>query len=109
MPKPNRHLWLLFAAAGFAAFRCGAASFPAYPAKPPGDYPSCQEHQGIRAAVVPLFDGKEQKRYLGANLLGQGFVPVYLVVENYANTESAIVVRDRLHYGLEDGPAGTAQ
>jgi hypothetical protein len=67
-------------------------------------YPSFQEQQGIRLAVVPLFDRSSQKRYFGLNLLAQGFLPVYVVIENHANAQSAILLRDRIVCKLDDSP-----
>jgi hypothetical protein len=66
------------------------------------EYPSYQEQQGIGLAVVPIFDTSSQKKYLGVNLLAQGFLPVYVIIENHASPQSAFLLRDQMLYAHDD-------
>lgn len=79
-----------------------AGQYPDYQPLSASAYPSYQEQDGIGLAVVPLLDDSSQKRYFGENLLAQGFLPVYIVIENHASAKSAMVLRDRFAYGHDD-------
>lgn len=79
-----------------------AAQCPDYQPLAASKYPSYQEQQGIGLAVVPMFDKSSQKLYLGADLSAQGFLPVYIAIENHANPQSAILLRDNVLYGHDD-------
>jgi hypothetical protein len=81
-----------------------AAQYPDYQPLAAREYPSYQEQQGIGLAVVPLFDKSSQKRYLGANLLAQGFLAVYVVIENHASTRGAILLRDQMTFRHDASP-----
>jgi hypothetical protein len=69
---------------------------------PANQYPSYQELQGLGLAVVPMPDKASQMSYLGADLLAQGFLPVYIAIENRANPHSAMLVREAVLYGHGD-------
>jgi hypothetical protein len=84
-----------------------AGGYPDYVPLAASQYPSYQEQQGIGLAVVPLLDKSSQKRYFGENLLAQGFLPVYVVIENHASQQSAILLRDRIVYKYDDSPVGS--
>lgn len=81
-----------------------AGQYSNYQPLAPSEYPSYQEKEGIRLAVVPLPDKSSQKRYFRLNLSAQGFLPVYVVIENHANPRSAILLRDRIVCKLDDSP-----
>src|ERR1035438_10227964 len=68
-----------------------AGQYPDYQPLAASQYPSYQEQQGIGIAVVPMFDSSLQKRYLGVNLLAQGFLPVYVVIENHSRPKGTLL------------------
>ncbi len=80
--------------------------YPPYKPKPVLEYPTCQVRDGVCAAVEPLLDKGEQERFLGANLTAQGYVPVYLVLENQAghmqNPFAALAGLPLVGYELHD-------
>lgn len=81
-----------------------AQQYPDYQPLAASQYPSYQEQQGIGVAAVPMFDKSSQKRYLGADFLAHGFLPVYIVIENRTSPQSAILLRDQVLYS-HDGSA----
>jgi hypothetical protein len=81
-----------------------AGQYPDFQPLAASEYPSYQEQQGIGLAVVPMFDSSLQKRYLGVNLLAQGFLPVYVVIENHSSPKSAFLLRDQMLYRHDDSP-----
>ncbi len=82
-----------------------AEQYPDYQPLAASQYASYQEQQGIGVAVIPMFDRSSQKRYLGIDLVSHGFLPVYVVIENHAKSESAILLRDDVLYSHDDSPA----
>jgi hypothetical protein len=87
-----------------------AGGYPDFRPLTAKEYPSYQEQRGIGLAVVPLLDKTSQKRYFGENLQSQGFLPVYIVIENHADLHSAFVLRDRIVYQCDDSaPLSRAQ
>jgi hypothetical protein len=85
-----------------------AQQYPDYQPLAASQYPSYQEHQGIGAAVIPMFDRSSQERYLGADFLAHGFLPVYIEIQNRANPQSAVLLRDQVHYS-HDGSAAVSE
>ncbi|MGA2992479.1 MAG: hypothetical protein ABSD88_18580 [Candidatus Korobacteraceae bacterium] len=84
---------------------CAEQQFADFQPLAASQYPSYQEHQGIGIAVVPVFDVSSQNRYLGINLLGRGFLPIYIVIENHSNLQGAILLRDEVLYSHDDSAA----
>ena len=78
-----------------------AQKFPDYPTKAASQYSSCQTKDGIRVAIEAVADKDEQKKYFGANLGSQGFLPVFVIVENTLENSSVLLKRDRVTYHLE--------
>jgi hypothetical protein len=83
---------------------CFAASFPDYPVKPAGEYPTAIEKSGYVIAAIPVEDRNEQRKYFGFDLRDRGLVPVFLVVENRTSDSSVLLKKDSLMYS----PAGTS-
>jgi hypothetical protein len=79
-----------------------AGKFPDYQPLSANQYPSYQEQRGIGVAAVPMLDTPSEMRYLGTDLLASGFLPVYVVFENHANPQSAILLRNDVLYSYVD-------
>jgi hypothetical protein len=54
-----------------------------------------QEQNGLRIGVAPLTDVAEISLKFGTNLIGNGVLPVFIVVKNNSATNSFLVVPDK--------------
>jgi hypothetical protein len=71
-----------------------AVKFPEYPTKPAKEYPGAITIAGLAVGVEPLADPAAQKQYFGVNFSKNGFLPVFVVVENGSLVDSFILSRE---------------
>jgi hypothetical protein len=81
---------------------CFAASFPDYPILKARDCAVTTEAAGVTIGVQPVDDLKEQKEYFNAVLTSQGFVPVFVVLQNGSNGDSFLIDTSKITYGSAD-------
>jgi hypothetical protein len=81
---------------------CFAASFPDYPILKAADYAVSTEAAGVTIGVQPVDDLKEQREYFNAELATQGFVPVFVVIQNGSNGDSFLFDTSKVTYGPAD-------
>jgi hypothetical protein len=85
---------LLLGAMAFVPRLAYAINFPEYPAKAAKDYPGSSAIDGVMVAVEPLTDPAGQKRYFKVDFAKNGFLPVFVVVENGSAEGSFILKRE---------------
>jgi hypothetical protein len=81
---------------------CFAASFPDYPVLRAVDYAVSTEAAGVTIGVQSVDDLKEQREYFNAVLTSQGFVPVFVVIQNGSNGDSFLFDTSKVTYGAAD-------
>ena len=81
---------------------CSAATFPDYPVRKAVDYALSTESAGVTLGVQPVDDLKEQREYFNTELTPQGFVPVFVVIQNGSNGDSFLFDMSKVTYGPAD-------
>ncbi len=81
---------------------CSAAGFLDYPTLKVGDCAVSTEAAGVTIGVQPVDDLKEQREYFNAELTPQGFVPVFVVIQNGSNGDSFLFDTSKVTYGPAD-------
>jgi hypothetical protein len=82
--------------------------FPDYPARKASDCAVKVEKAGLKIGIQPLVDLKEQKTYFNTELTAQGFLPVYIVLENGSSGDSFLFDKTGITYGPADTGLSTA-
>ena len=76
-----------------------ADKFPDYPVRKAGEYAATAEKAGLTIGVQPVEDPKDQKTYFGTVLTAQGFLPVFIVLQNGSSGESFLFDKTGVTYG----------
>lgn len=83
----------------FAQSAVAAQKFPDYPVRPASEYATHTGRNGVNIGVEPVEDPDEQKTYFAAKLTPNGFIPVFLVIENGSATDTFLFDQTNIGYG----------
>jgi hypothetical protein len=75
-----------------------ADKFPDYPVHPAGEYAVTSERGGVTIGVQPVEDLDDQKTYFDAKLTPQGFIPVFVVIQN-GSADTVLFDESNVGYG----------
>jgi hypothetical protein len=76
--------------------------FASYPARKASDCAVKAEQAGLTVGIQPIKDINEQKAYFNADLTQEGYIPVYIVLENRSTEDSFIFDKTALQVGAFD-------
>jgi hypothetical protein len=76
------------------------ATFPDYPARRAKECAVSAENTGVVIGLETVETSEAQKMYFGANLVKNGFVPVFVVIENGMSSNSVIFDKTKVTYGV---------
>jgi hypothetical protein len=79
-----------------------ADKFPDYPVRQAGEYAVTAERAGLTIGVQPVEDPKDQKTYFSTVLTAQGFLPVFIVLQNGSSADSFLFDKTGVTYGPAD-------
>jgi hypothetical protein len=79
-----------------------ADKFPDYPVRKAGEYAVTAEKAGLTIGVQPVEDPKDQKTYFNTVLTAQGFLPVFIVLQNGSSGDSFLFDKTGVTYGPAD-------
>lgn len=68
-----------------------ADKYPDYPVRPAGEYAVTAEKGGLIIGVEPVEDLKDQKTYFKMELTPEGFLPVFIVIQNGSSVDSFLL------------------
>jgi hypothetical protein len=77
-------------------------TFPDYPIKRARECPVSAENIGVVVGLEPVESSQAQEIYFHVELAKKGFVPVFLVIENGTSTNSFIIDKTMVTYGISD-------
>jgi len=76
-----------------------AEKFPDYPVRPADQYAIKAERAGLIIGVEPVEDLNDQKVYFDARTTPNGFIPVFVVIENRSSGDSFLFDQTNVGYG----------
>jgi len=76
-----------------------ADKFRDYPVLPASEYAIRAERAGITIGVQPIEDLDDQKTYFDAKLTPQGFIPVFIVIQNGSSADTFLFDQTNVGYG----------
>jgi hypothetical protein len=79
-----------------------AVTFPDYPVRQADDCSVRAEKAGFVIGVQPIDDLKDQRTYFKTELTPNGFLPVYVVMQNGTNGDSFLFDKTSVTYGGVD-------
>jgi len=93
----------------FVPLAIADASFPHYPAKRAKECAVSAENADVVVGLETVETSEAQKTYFGANLVKNGFVPVFVVIENGMSSSSVIFDKTKVTYGPSASALPVAQ
>jgi hypothetical protein len=98
---------VIFVALTLAPPAYSAVTFPDYPVRKAGDYAVSNAMAGVTIGVQPVDDLNQQREYFNTELTPQGFVPVFVVIQNGSSGDSFLFDKTKVTYGQADSSVST--
>jgi len=79
-----------------------AQKFPDYPVRQPSDYSTSVRQDEVSIGLVPIDSVQDQLTYFHTALSPKGFLPVLVVINNRSKSDSLLLDKGGISYGLGD-------
>ena len=77
-----------------------AQKFPAYPVRQPSSYSISAQQGDVSIGIDPMESDQDQQTYFHTSLSHNGFLPVLVVVHYRSKSDSLLLDKDGISYGL---------
>ncbi len=82
----------------------GAQKFQDYPVRQPRDYSISARQDEVSIGIEPVESDQDQLTYFHTSLSHNGFLPVLIVVHNQSKSDSLLLDKGAISYGLGNSP-----